>query len=465
MNKDPLYKILSKNGDLLTPVGIFKRLKGEKKFLLESSLQHETKGKYSFAGANPIQEIIGYGHETTVIHLNTDKQITYQENALHYLKNEFPKFDLPIPFPFIGGAIGYVGYDIVRQFATIGPELPDDLNMPDVHLMVYDTVIVYEHRTETTHIIALGLKGESEKELQDRLTKIERELDTQILMGSYPESNLNFQPQVSKQDFIRQVEKTQQILESEGLEQIVISQRMVAHLQEDPFTFYRQLRIANPSPYMFFIQFSEYTIVGASPESLVKTEKNTVITNPIAGTRPRGKTEEEDTNLSNELLRDEKEIAEHEMLVTLSQNDLEKICVKNSITTPVHKQIEKYEHVMHIVSEVHGKLRKGVSSIEALIACLPAGTVSGSPRIKAMQMINEIEHVRRGFYAGGVGYITFNHDINLAIAIRSLVVKDNRAYLQTGAGIVAQSNPEKEYEETLHKAKSLTNLKKIRQLS
>src|SRR5690625_3377793 len=344
MNKDLLYKILSKNGDLLTPVGIFKRLQGDKKFLLESSIQHETKGKYSFIGANPIQEIIGNGNETTIIDLKTNKQTTYANNALHHLKKEFPKFDLPIPFPFIGGAVGYVGYDIIRQFAPIGPELPDELNMPDVHLMVYDTVVVYEHRTETTHIIALGLNDESKDDLHARLTKIEHELDTQISMEAFPESDVSFQPQVSKNEFINQVEKVQQIIQSEGMKQVVISQRMVADLQGDPFDFYRQLRIANTSPYMFFIHFAEYVIVGASPESLVKTEKNTVITNPIAGTRPRGKTEEEDITISKELLQDEKEIAEHDMLVSLSQSDLEKICVKNSLTTPIYKQIEKYEH-------------------------------------------------------------------------------------------------------------------------
>src|SRR5690625_2256132 len=415
MNKEPSYKILSKNGDLLTPVGIFKRLKGQKKFLLESSLQHETKGKYSFVGANPIQEIIGNGNETTIIDLHSNKQTTFKGNALHYLKKEFPKFDLPIPFPFIGGAIGYVSYDIIRQFATIGPELPDDLNMPDVHLMVYDSIIVYEHRTETAHIIALGLNGESENDLHARLTKIEHELDTQISMDAHPKSDVSFQPQVSKSEFIHQVKKVQQIIQTEGMEQVVISQRMVADLQGDPFDFYRQLRAANPSPYMFFIHFAEYVIVGASPESLVKTEKDTVITNPIAGTRPRGKTEEEDNAFSEDLLRDEKEVTEHEMLVTLSQSDLEKLCVKDSITTPIYKQIEKYEHVMHIVSEVHGTLREDVSSIDALIACLPAGTVSGSPRIRAIQIINEIEHIHRGFYDGGVGYISINLDINLAI--------------------------------------------------
>src|SRR5699024_8748461 len=241
-------------------------------------------------------------------------------------------------------------------------------------------------------------------------------------------------------------------------------QRMIAEMNGDAFSFYRNLRVANPSPYMFYIDFGPYTIVGASPESLVQTTGDEVITNPIAGTRPRGKTTLEDEAISKDLLSDEKEIIEHEMLVELSKADLKNICDHTSIHVPIYKQIEKYEHVLHIVSEVHGVLKEKVSSLDALIACLPAGTVSGSPRERAMQIINTIEERKRGVYAGGIGYISFNHDINLAIAIRSLVIKDEKAYLQVGAGIVAPSIPEKEYEETLHKARSLTNINNVQQV-
>jgi len=234
---------------------------------------------------------------------------------------------------------------------------------------------------------------------------------------------------------------------------------MVATITDDPFSIYRKLRTANPSPYMFYIDFADYLIIGASPESLVQTTGRTVVTNPIAGTKPRGKNEAEDAMIAYELLQDPKEVAEHDMLVQLSKDDLHPICKQGSIQVPVYKDIVKYEHVMHIVSETHGILKDHLTSFDALVACLPAGTVSGSPKIRAMQIINELEDERRGFYAGGIGYITFNHDINIAIAIRSLIIKDKIAYVQAGAGIVQDSIAENEYMETLHKAKSLTNLK------
>ncbi len=465
MTLTPKHKMLSKNADLLTPISIFQKLTGEKKFLLESSSLHETKGKFSFIGANPIQEIIGNGSETEVFDLHDMAQTVFPLNTLDYLKTTFPKFDLPIPFPFTGGAVGYVAYDMIRQFVAVGKELEDELNIPDAHFMIYDTIIVFEHRTETIHIIAFGFNGESEAALHERIIAIETELDQPNSMKSATEVNVIFKPKIQKDQFIKQVQLAKELLAKENMEQIVVSQRMVAELNVDPFSFYRQLRAANPSPYMFFIDFNDYYVVGASPESLVKTTKDTVITNPIAGTRKRGGTAEEDDALQTELLQDEKELMEHEMLVTLSEQELAPLCKQNSITVPINKQVEKFEHVMHLVSEVHGKLKNDVSSIDALIACLPAGTVSGSPKERAVKIINDIEEERRGFYAGGVGYITWNHDINFAIAIRSLVVKDKKAYLQTGAGIVAQSIPENEYEETLHKARSLTNLKKSRQMS
>lgn len=458
------YKIIKKHGDMLTPVSIFDKLPGDKKFLLESSFVHETKGKYSFIGANPIQEIIGNDRETTVYHIKDKKEEKYAVGTLNYLQTSFPKVDVEIPFPFYGGAVGYVSYDSVRAFMDIGDPLQDELQMPDIHFMVYDTVIVYEHRTETVHIISFAFDDETEDDLQIQIEAIARRLDEPSTMAYTPESHLQFAPQQSKAQFIEKVEKAQQMMQEENIEQIVLSQRMIANMNGDAFSFYRNLRVANPSPYMFYIDFGAYTIVGASPESLVQTTGRHVITNPIAGTRPRGKTMAEDKAISEELLADEKEIIEHEMLVNLSKADLEKICKASTIDVPIYKQIEKYEHVLHIVSEVHGELLDDITSMDALIACLPAGTVSGSPRERAMQIINEIETEKRGVYAGGIGYIAFNHDINLAIAIRSLIIKDEKAYLQAGAGIVAPSIPEKEYEETLHKARSLTNINNVQQV-
>lgn len=458
LNERVPYKMIEKNADTLTPVGIYKRLQGKKKFLLESSFQHETKGKYSYIGANPYEEIIGFGDKTKVINVETKKEKVFQCNTLDYFKKYFRKIDIDIPLPFIGGAIGYVSYDAISQFVSTGEELEDPLNMPDYHFMLYDTIIVYEHRTEKAHIIALNVQNLKEVELDERLTKINHELSTPINIAEPNLTPITFSAQLKKEEFINRVQSAKRYIERGEAAQIVLSQRMVATFEEDPFSFYRELRTRNPSPYMFYIDFTDYFILGASPESLVQTNGRNVVTNPIAGTRRRGKTEAEDKVLENDLLQDKKELTEHEMLVELSKRDLEKVCEIQSIHIPVLKDVVKYEHVMHIVSEVHGTLREDKSSFDALIACLPAGTVSGLPKERAMQIINELETEKRGVYAGGIGYISFNHDINLAIAIRSLIVKDGKAYLQTGAGIIDDSIPEKEYVETLQKAKSLTNI-------
>ena len=326
--------------------------------------------------------------------------------------------------------------------------------------MIYKDIVVYEHYNEKVHLITLNIDELADKYLDERLNNLNKQLDRTVTLEQPEAINLDFKPQVSKERFIEQVEQAKASIHSGETTQVVLSQKLTSPIKEDPFSFYRHLRSSNPSPYMFYLDFTDYLIIGASPEALVQVTGNQVTTNPIAGTRPRGKNNAEDEALAKELLADPKEVNEHEMLVDLSKNDLKDICDENSITVPVYKQIEKYQHVMHIVSEVHGTLLENKSSIDALIACLPAGTVSGAPKTRAMQIINEIETTKRGFYAGGLGYITYNHDINLAISIRSLVIKDQVAHLQTGAGIVKDSIPEKEYEETLHKARSLMELTK-----
>lgn len=455
-----VYKMTTINGDTLTPVTIFNKLVGEKKFLLESSFQHETKGKYSYIGVNPYEEIIGYKNQTIIRNCKTKKDTTFNMDALTYIKNHFPKIDTPLPLPFSGGAIGFVGYDAYREYADIGKDLIDEVNIPDIHFMVYENIIVYEHFNEKVHLISLNIQNLEDIHLENRLHELNEQLKRPVTMEQPEAIHLNFIPQVSKEKFIEQVERAKTSIHSGETTQIVLSQKLTSELNEDPFSFYRHLRSSNPSPYMFYLDFTDYLIIGASPEALVQVTDNQVTTNPIAGTRPRGKNDVEDKALAEELLADPKEVAEHEMLVDLSKTDLNAICSESSITVPVYKQIEKYQHVMHIVSEVQGTLLDNKSSIDALIACLPAGTVSGAPKTRAMQIINEIETTKRGFYAGGLGYITYNHDINLAISIRSLVIKDKVAHLQTGAGIVKDSIPEKEYEETLHKARSLMELTK-----
>ncbi|WP_373894982.1 anthranilate synthase component I [Virgibacillus natechei] len=455
------YKFIKQNADTLTPIGIFKRLSGKKKFLLESSFQHEKKGKYSFMGSDPYREVIGQENMTTDINHEKDTTETMNQNALAYIQEQLPKIDIDLPLPFYGGAIGYIGYDAIRQFENIGEALPDELNMPDIHLMVYKNVIVFDHTKEVVYLIAMNPDQAPETELDKRLQDLQKTLTAYADTTEDSLSNVQFQPEITEEQFKEKVEIAKRHIHEGDIFQVVLSQRMKASFDGDPFSFYRKLRKANPSPYMFYIDFEDYLVLGASPESLIQTTGNEVVTNPIAGTRARGKTAAEDKALMEELLTDEKEIAEHRMLVDLSRNDLGRVCEIGSIELPTYMKIEKYQHVMHIVSEVHGKLKEHFTGVSALIACLPAGTVSGAPKIRAMQIINDLEEKKRGAYAGGIGYINFNQDVNIALAIRSLVIKDNHSYLQTGAGIVYDSVPEKEFAETLQKAKSLMEVNQI----
>lgn len=449
------YKLLKENADTLTPIGIFSNLHGQKKFLLESSYLHEKKGKFSFIGADPYQEIKGTQAESRIINYENESETFVYKPTLSILKDYLPKQEVDLPFPFVGGGIGYIGYDGIRSYEKIGADLPDDMHMPDVHLMFYKNIIIFDHSNESVYVIAMNPGQEPECELDKRMENLKKALKPAQTKEIAQKPNMHFTPDIAKQQFINDVNKAKSYINSGEVSQVVLSQRMRAKVEGDPFAFYRKLRRANPSPYMFYIDFSDYLVLGASPESILQTMGETVITNPIAGTRPRGSSVQEDERNVGELFADEKEISEHNMLVDLSKYDLNHVCEPNSISTPVNKEVEKYQHVMHMVSEVRGKLKSHFTSIDALISCLPAGTVSGAPKSRAMQIINDLEKKKRGVYAGAIGYIGFNHDLNMALAIRSLVIKDETAYLQAGAGIVADSVPEKEYEETLNKAKSL----------
>lgn len=453
------YKMIRINGDTITPISIFKNLTGDKKFLLESSFEHEKKGKYSYIGTDPYKELIGDNKQTIVKDLINHTEHTHTQHALQYMRDHFPKVDIDLPLPFTGGAIGYIGYDAIRSFVHIGSDLEDTLHMPDVHLMFYQNIIIYEHMSETAYLLAMNVDDTSEEQLDRRLENMKYMLRPQADVTTIETPPLQFKSDMSAEAFKDKVRKAKAHIHAGDTEQIVISKRMKANIDGDPLSYYRRLRIANPSPYMFYVDFADYLIIGASPESLVQTTGDHVVTNPIAGTRARGKSDAEDQALIKELLADEKELSEHDMLVELSKKDLSTICEPASINVPTYKKVEMYEHVMHIVSEVHGRLKKGLTSMDALIACLPAGTVSGAPKLRAMQIINELEPCKRGFYAGGIGYIGFNHDLNMALAIRSLIIKDHVAYLQTGAGIVADSDPDAEFAETLHKARSLMEVK------
>ncbi|MCR8846780.1 anthranilate synthase component I [Rossellomorea sp. SC111] len=457
-HQDLNYAVKELNGDMYTPISLFQSLKGKKKFLLESSLKHEQSGRYSFVGSDPFLECKAYGNTVQIIKASADQVEERIGDPIEMIQSLIPHHHLEeAPFPFTGGGIGYLGYDVIRHYEEIGIIPNDELEMPDIHLMFYEKVIVFDHLEHKVYIVVMNKwTEETEGNLQEKVKEVEAEL-TNVYLDTHKEKldRLSFHGQTSKDEFMERVERAKQSIQEGEIFQVVLSQRLQASFSGDPFTFYRGLRQSNPSPYMFFIDFEEYVVLGASPESMLKVQGSQITTNPIAGTRRRGNTAEEDVKLERELLSDEKEIAEHRMLVDLGRNDLGRICEIGSIQLIKYLTIERYKYVMHIVSEVKGKLKDDVTPLEALTCCLPAGTVSGAPKIRAMQIINELETTKRGVYSGAVGYIGVNGNLDFALAIRTMVVKDGIANVQAGAGIVYDSDPECEYEETLNKAKSL----------
>lgn len=440
-----------------TPAGTFEVLQGKNKAMLESSYRHVGKGMYSFICANPILDISSTNNETHVLDPLNGEKAKHSGDALSYIKQYIPQMELPISVPFYGGLIGYVGYDAIRSYVHIGERKENPITMSDIHFLLYNDVIVFDHRENVIHYIAIAYDDEEVDVLEQRVQKMKLSIQTPS-KEKITCSPLIFKEMEDKELFLDQVKDAQNLMEEKGLEQIVLSKRFVAEGIDNPFAYYKKLRQSNPSPYMFYLEFESYTLFGASPESVVQTNGDTLITNPIAGTSPRGETAKEDTVLKKELLANKKELSEHNMLVELSKREMNILCTPGSITIPVYQAVEMYEYVMHIVSKVQGTLRKEYSSMDALIHCLPAGTVSGSPKTDAMCLINAYELTSRGIYGGAVGYINAAHDMNMVLAIRFMTVIENRAYIQAGAGIVTDSIPEKEYEEILHKARSLTSI-------
>lgn len=450
------YMVKELKGDTLTPIAIVQKISGRKKFLLESSHKYSESGRFSFIGSNPTVEFLAYGDSCKVIKPDGVSRLT-NGNPLEVLKGLIPnQFIGELSIPFIGGAVGYIGYDVVRQFEEIGDVLPDELEMPDIHLMIYKEVIVFDHLEEKVFIVALAEdENEDETHLEARIQKRMEELKKPLLHQEPDEVTFStFEPETSKTEFMRNVEKAKEHIVSGDIFQAVLSQRMKSMYSGSPLSLYRRHRASNPTPYMFFIDFDEYTVIGSSPESLVKTRGKTIIANPIAGTRKRGRTSEEDLLLEKELQSDEKELAEHKMLVDLGRNDLGRVCRFGSVHVDKYKEVEKFRHVMHLVSEISGELAENLTALDALAACLPAGTVSGAPKIRAMEIINELEKVKRGLYSGAIGYLSLNGNMDFALAIRTMILKEGTAYIQAGAGIVYDSDPEMEYEETLNKLKS-----------
>ena len=432
------------NGDELTPVAIFHRLQGERKVLLESRAEGKH-GRYSIIAANPVETIRVDGNDVT------DATGTiYAEDPLHALSELIIRDDFTAPYPFIGGAVGYIGYDLLRVYEPI-PNTPTvTRDLPDALFQRYETVVLYDHLEEQVILI-----DTSETDATMRLESIREQLETPETHALEPVVRTSEQILTPKDEFIDRVLQAKEAILAGEVFQLVLSQRIDATFTGDPFHFYRTLRKQNPSPYLFYIDLGEAIVLGASPESLVRVENGKVTTNPIAGTRPRGKTVEEDMRHAASLLQDEKELAEHRMLLDLGRNDIGRVAKVGTVTIPKHIELERFKNVMHLVSEVEGDLRDDVTPIDALRACLPAGTVSGAPKIRAMQLIDELETVKREVYAGAVGYLDVRGGFDFALAIRTMVVQGDTAHVQAGAGIVYDSDPVSEYEETLHKAKSL----------
>ena len=455
------YEMKEIQGDMLTPISIYHLLSGKHKVLFESSAKHEESGRYSFIACDPIAELIGDASGFLLTY-NDGHREKGSTSVIEKLKSIMPFHSSPYPFSFFGGAIGYFGYETAFYNEQIGELLPDELDMPDIHLMFYDTFIVFDHLLQKITIGAVDLfqNGRSQQQMMKAIEAIQSDLMKSINTPNDSNAQLTFKPQLNEEQFKQMVEKAKTHIVKGDIFQVVLSQRFTSTYKEDPFALYRKLRTSNPSPYMFYLDFGNYQILGTSPESLVKVKNGLITTNPIAGTKPRGKTPEEDKQIAAALLKDEKELAEHLMLVDLGRNDIGRISEIGSVSLQKYMEIDYYKHVMHIVSEVTGQLKKDAHVLDVLTTCLPAGTVSGAPKIRAMQIINELETTKRGVYAGAVGYISVSGNMDLALAIRTMIVKDKKAHVQAGAGIVYDSIPANEYEETLNKAKALLEVQR-----
>jgi len=470
-NVVPVYKQI--NGDLDTPVSAFLKLeKNGYAFLFESVEGQEKVARFSFLGSQP--ELI-FSSKGKNIRINygqgkqncfTTKSTPFDEIAR--IMRGFRAAKVKGLPRFYGGLVGYASYDMVRFIEDIPDTNPDGLDIPDCVFMLTSTLLLFDHLNHTIKIVSNAIFPDKSADVKEK-TRAYQQAVSQIeeiharlskpLSGLNSPSRHKIRPAVksnfSKAEFKKAVLKCKKYINAGDIIQVVPSQRLTAKIGKPAFDVYRSLRSLNPSPYMFFLQLPDYALAGASPEMLVRLEDGTVSTRPIAGTRPRGRNLTEDNRLAAELLNDKKEKAEHLMLVDLGRNDLGRVCKAGKVSVSEFMKVEKYSHVMHLVSEVRGALDGRYDYIGVLKSCFPAGTVTGSPKIRAMEIIDEIENIRRGPYAGCVGYFSFSRNMDTCITIRTVIIKDNTAYIQAGAGIVADSVPEREYSETMNKAKAM----------
>jgi len=457
----PVYKEIL--ADMETPVSALQKINNRSyAFLLESVEGGEKIAQYSFLGSNPSIVFYSKGDRVTIIKDGMKEEIENVVDPIGELKKLMTEFQ-PVKVQglprFHGGAVGYVSYDMVRFFEKLPPAKSDELNVPDCFFMLTDTILVFDHVNHKIKVVSNAHINSGIDSAYDKaISKIDEIISTlkkpvtykNSIIGEWDESVVksNF----TQNEYEKAVETAKEYIKAGDIVQVVPSQRLSVPIQADPFNIYRALRTINPSPYMYYLKLGDIQIAGSSPEVMVRSENGIVTMRPIAGTAKRGANDEEDTEIAKELLADPKERAEHVMLVDLGRNDVGRVCQYGTVKVDELMVIEKYSHVMHIVSNVVGKLRHDKDAFDVLRACLPAGTVSGAPKIRAMEIINELEPSQRGIYAGAVGYFSFSGNSDTAITIRTILVKDGIAYVQAGGGVVADSVPEKEYQETLNKA-------------
>jgi len=456
----PLWADLS--GDLDTPVSLVKKL-GGCVYLLESVERGESLGRHSFIGLDTLLSFEVVGDSCTII---TDGQETVLsgEDPLQLLASTLQNMkvaQIEELEGFFGGAVGYFGYDTVRRLEKLPKLAQDDINIPESKFLITRCVIAVDHVTKQVRAAVLISRGENPLQSFELGKGYLKSILTRLQKGTIkPAKPVSvaagaFQSNLTKESYMEMVDRAKEYIKAGDIFQVVLSQRLTCPVQDEPFEVYRRLRVINPSPYLYYLDLGEAKLIGSSPEMLVRVKGSEVETCPIAGTNPRGKSEKEDRALAQELISNPKERAEHIMLVDLSRNDLGRVCSYGSVKVEQMMEIERFSHVMHIVSRVKGRLKPDLTAFDALKVCFPAGTLSGAPKIRAMEIIEELEPTRRGPYGGAIGYLSFGGDLDSCITIRTIMIKGDTAYIQAGAGIVADSDPEKEYEETLNKARAL----------
>ena len=463
----PVVKSVS--ADLLTPVSAFLAIaEGEPdSILLESVERGEHIGRYTFLGARPYMKVQARGPQVSIIRGRSHEQRSGNVfSILKELLRQHRSATVPGLPPFTAGAVGYFSYDVVRQLENIGNHAKDDLKVPDCALMFFDRLLAFDHLRHQIHIIATAdVSRESPRKAYERsladIVRLEKKLASKGRPGQWQFSSpkslgkLKVHTLSTQREFEKNVERAKEYIAAGDVFQVVMSQRLDFIPQVEAFNLYRALRTVNPSPYLYFLRSGDTQVLGSSPEMLVRVTGRKLEYRPIAGTHPRGRDEAEDFRLEQLMTQDEKERAEHVMLVDLGRNDLGRVSEYGSVKVRDLMYVERYSHVMHMVSALEGKLHEDLDALDAFAACFPAGTLSGAPKVRAMQIIEELEPVRRGVYGGSVLYADFAGNLDSCITIRTMVLQGKRAYLQVGAGIVADSEPAKEFQETLNKAQAV----------